>query len=641
MNPENVFNEPFHEHFITSNLKNEAARLFRLHQLPNDFENWKKHREILRKKIWKSLGVTINHKLDLDYHETGSIRMDGYSIRKIYYQSRPNFYVTGNLYIPDGKGPFPAVINLHGHWSQGRLAQNVQARGHTLAKNGYVCLCVDAFGSGERSTVHGKYEYHGSSLGASLMNVGETLMGIQVVDNMRGVDLLCSLKFVAPSKIGATGASGGGNQTMWLTAMDDRIVAGMPVVSVGTFESYVMCPNCICELLPDGLTYTEEAGVLALVAPRALKLCNCLKDLIHAFSPAEMLRSYKEARKIFQLYGVDDKLSYQIFNLTHGYHPEIREAMLGFFDLHLKGSGHGAPRKETAFDSLPEEKLMVFKKGKRFPGVVSIAGYCRTKGKELTANCKNIQDKSKKRSELSGILRCKELLKLKAVHNLPPSSSWGKAVIESECGRLLPLLIRKPSRNNGEYVIAASPGLKDELINSRFITESLSKGKGVIITDLWGTGETNTTDKMDFAYINLTRSLLWLGKTIMGEWVKDFALMETFVKKEYPKSAISVAGYREAGLAALFFSAIKGTAIPVTLEQSPISLLFHEKADEKHTYSGMTLCIPDFLKWGDVSTAALLSDAEVKFINPVYLYGTDFNKKDTKLYRIKNISIEK
>ncbi len=108
------------------------------------------------------------------------------------------------------------------------------------------------------------------------MNIGESLMGIQISDNMRGVDLLCSLPYVDPQNIGATGASGGGNQTMWLAAVDERIKAAVPVVSVGTFESYVMRSNCICELLIDGLTFTEEAGVLALA--RAIMPCNHKKD---------------------------------------------------------------------------------------------------------------------------------------------------------------------------------------------------------------------------------------------------------------------------------------------------------------------------------------------------------------------------
>jgi hypothetical protein len=89
-----------------------------------------------------------------------------------------------------------------------------------------------------------------------------------------------------------------------------------------------------------------------------------------------MLRSYAEARKIFQAYEADGNLAYQIFNLPHGFWPEIREAMLGWFDLHLKGVGHGSPKREIPFEYLPEDKAMVFEKGKRDEKVISIARYC-------------------------------------------------------------------------------------------------------------------------------------------------------------------------------------------------------------------------------------------------------------------------
>src|SRR5690606_8902254 len=75
-------------------------------------------------------------------------------------------------------------------------------------------------------------EYHGGNLGASLFNIGETLMGMQLTDNVRALDFLCSLPMVDTQRIGVTGASGGGNQSMWLAALDERIKAVVPVVSV-------------------------------------------------------------------------------------------------------------------------------------------------------------------------------------------------------------------------------------------------------------------------------------------------------------------------------------------------------------------------------------------------------------------------
>jgi hypothetical protein len=629
MNLPKVWREPFTD-YIPSALRNEAARLFRIHQLPENLEKWKVDREKLRDRIWTSFGVRVDHDIDLDYHETGVVEMDGYKLKKIYFQSRKGFYVTGNLYVPEGKGPFPAVINMHGHWSQGRLAERVQERGHSLARNGYVCLAIDAFGSGERATTHGEYEYHGGMLGASLMNIGETLMGIQVVDNMRGIDLLCSLDFVDASRIGATGASGGGNQTMWLAAMDDRVTAAMPVVSVGTFESYVTASNCICELLPDGLTYTEESGVLALVAPRALKICNCLGDTNITFFPSQMLRSYAEARKVFQSYGVDEKLSYQIFNLSHGYWPEIREAMLGWFDLHLKGIGHGNPKVEKTFESLPEEKVMVFEKGKRDENIISIVRYCQNKGeglKKAFLDRKHIDGESARKG-LAKILRIDQQLKLKEAHNYSLVDGWERIALETECGRMIPIILRKPSLKNNDYMILAAPDSKEKLLGSTILREAVESGKGVLILELWGIGETYKNDNQDLMYLNLSRSLLWLGRTFMGEWCRDFALAASYIRTTFPESQITVGGLKAAGIAALLFSAIHGKTVSVVLEKSPVSLLFHRKVPSE--CSAMVAYIPGFLGWGDISLAAGLTGSDVRFIDPVLSDGEPLDTEGIK-----------
>ena len=169
-----VFNGGFNGTLVESELKNEAARRRIMHQLPLYKDEWKPAE--LREKIWQALGVRVDHTLPLDLQVTGKIAHDGYTIWKLCYQSRPGVYVTGNLYVPSGKGPFPAVINMHGHWECGRLAPRVQERGHLLAKSGYVCLAVDAFGTGERCPEHGKFSSHGGLLGGAPFQFGETLM---------------------------------------------------------------------------------------------------------------------------------------------------------------------------------------------------------------------------------------------------------------------------------------------------------------------------------------------------------------------------------------------------------------------------------------------------------------------------------
>ncbi len=620
---------------LESRLRNEAVLKFAQHQLPKTKQEWENYKINLRNEIIEKAGIVIDPNLPLDYTETGTKKMEGYTIKNILFQTRPGVYATANLYIPDGKGPFPAVINMHGHWSSGRVHEVPQSRGPSLALNGYVCLNIDAFGSGERTTVHGEYEYHGANLGASLMNVGESLLGFQVSDNMRGVDLLTSLSYVDSENIGATGASGGGNQTMWLAAIDERIKAAVPVVSVGTFESAVMRSNCICELLIDGLTVTETSGILALVAPRAIKMCNHEQDLNPTFYPSEMKRSYQNVKPVFEMLGAENNITYQLFDLEHGYWPENREAMLGWFDLHLKGKGTGASKKEVPFETLSEEELMVFPEGERDPKVESIADYCRRKGEELRSDflSSGTFDIDQKKEELRNILRVNESSELKQVHQYSVIDGWDRFALQTTDDRLIPLLHKAPPNETGEYTIIINSSGKDH-ISPDLLDELTHEGSGLVLIDLLGTGEvfSEIGAQSKFPFHTVARAELWLGRSVLGEWIKELDLVSNFMASKFKATKISIDGNKEAGLAALFFAALNDNKIKnVTLRDAPISYVFDER--ESVDFFGMNVHLPGFLNWGDVSLASVISGKDIVFVNPLTMSGRELSENRLKEYK--------
>src|SRR6202171_3103541 len=110
--------------------------------------------------------------------------------------------------------------------------------------------------------------YHGPLFGPPLWPAGLTLLGCQVYDNRRAVDYLLTRPEVDEDRLGITGASGGGNQTMYAGALDERFKAVVPVCSVGTYQAYLKAACCVCEVLPGGLRMAEEGDVLGLVAAR-------------------------------------------------------------------------------------------------------------------------------------------------------------------------------------------------------------------------------------------------------------------------------------------------------------------------------------------------------------------------------------
>jgi len=628
-----------HADLIATRLKDDAKFKFAEHQLPNNLKEWEKLRVQLKNEIIDRAGVIINHKLALNIKETATIKMNGYLIKNIAFQTRPGIYATANLFIPDGNGPFPAVVCMLGHWQKGKIdTTGPQAIGHSLALNGYVCLTIDPWGSGERTTVHGIFEDHGdgNNLGSSLMNIGEALMGIELSDNIRGVDLLCSLPYVDPKNIGATGASGGGNQTMWLASMDERIKAAMPVVSVGTFESYIMGSPCICEVMAGALTFTEEAGILALVAPRAIKMCNHKKDSNPAFFPSEMLRSYENAKPIFKLLGVENNITYQLFDLPHGYMAEDREAMLGWFDLHLKGIGTGSSKKEIPFMQLPQEKLMVYSVGQRDRDVISTDEYCRRRGNELRTSLLNTKsfDVELKRDELKDILGIGENSILKNVHEYSKINGWDRVALETSDDKLIPVLLHAPSNNSKDFIIVSNPDGKDN-ISSDLLDGIIKSGSGIAIVDLSGTGEaSSTSERYNYSRGKLrviSRSDLWFGKTILGEWVKELNVVTEFLNTRYQAQNVRIDGSKEAGLAGLFLSAVKGNVDNIILRDAPVSYLFDNRESVDFYSSGIFL--PGFLKWGDVSLAAALSGINITFVSPLTMSGQRISESKIKEYQ--------
>lgn len=626
-----------HADLIESRLRDQAVLKFGAHQIPSNRQDFDTYRTWLRNSIIQKTGLVVNPKLPLNIKETGSIQLKGYKIKNIAFQTLPGVYATANLYIPDGKGPFPAVINMLGHWRKGKSEKDgPQPLGHSLALNGYVCLTIDPWGAGERTSVHGVFEYHGANLGASLLNIGESLNGIQISDNMRGVDLLISLPYVDPKNIGATGASGGGNQTMWLAAIDERIKAAVPVVSIGTFESYIMRSNCVCELLNDGLTLTEEAGVLLLIAPRALKMCNHKQDAAPSFFPLEMQRTFENTKQVYKMLGAGNNISSEVFDRTHGYWSEDREAMLGWFDLHLKGKGTGTPKKELPFEILADERLYVYPIGQRDTLITTTAAYSQRRGKELrTAFLKagpvNVSEKQK---ELRSILRIDEQSALRKVHQYTSLGGWNRLALESSDDKLVPVLHMAPAVPSMGYVIISNPAGK-KAISLEKIVELKKKGHGIVVVDLSGTGEVsskkeNTANRSMILHTQ-SRSELWLGKTILGEWVKELGLVSDFLRSNYLAQKVSLDGTKESGLAGLFLAALGGQVDDIVIREAPLSYQFDTGGSVD--FFSMGIHLPGFLVWGDVSLAAALSGKNIEIINPVSMSGVKISGNQLEEYQ--------
>jgi len=363
-------------------IRSQADELRAKDKPPQTRQEWDARRAELRQQLLKAWGGFPVTPCPLEPRILGTLKRDGYRVEKVIFQTRPGVWMTANAYVPDRPGKHPAILQVHGHWRGARVDPVLQRRCIGAARLGFFVLVVDAFGAGERGIGKALGEYHGDMTAATLLPVGLPLSGLQVYENMRAVDYLLTRPEVDGKHIGITGASGGGNQTMYAGAWDDRLSAAVPVCSVGTYRSYLGTGCCMCEVVPGAMRFTEESGILGLTAPRGLMVVNATRDSIQ-FSVGEAKKSLAGAEGIFRLYDRPNNVRHTIFESPHDYSKAMREAMYGWMALHLKGEGDGKPIPEADIKTEPPEELRCFPGDSRPADFVTIPRFAAAEARKL------------------------------------------------------------------------------------------------------------------------------------------------------------------------------------------------------------------------------------------------------------------
>jgi len=573
--------------------------------------------------------VRSNLKLDgyevppLDMQLISSIKQDSYTIHTLVFQSLPGVYVPASLYVPKGKGPFPAILNSHGHWPPGRRSEIVQRTAHMLASSGYVCLCIDAMGSGERGREH-QHEYHGANLGSALLNLGTPLMGMQLLENSRAIDLLCGLPEVDPERIGATGASGGGNQTMWLAAMDPRVKAAVPVVSVGTFRAYIMNSNCVCELHPNGLLHFEEGQLLQTMAPKAIKIITALRDGNGAFNAQQMLKSFRIAKRAYVQQGVAERLDYELFDEPHSYTGEMNKSMISWFDRVFAVKRRGDNLRISDFQPLDTNALAVLKGGNKKAGILSIPAFINREFNRVESQiATSLLDGATYKKQLQKIVLMDTADHLLHVQSLEPQQGWRRIMLENASGQLISLLISPPREAvNALHVYFPSKGKQVAPLSE--IDALRSKGEGVVLVDLYGLGEraSATADQIDGAlprFHTLSRSLLWMGSNMMGIWATEIGLVNDYLQQEYSSYKRLLVADRETAIAALISNVLADAGQTLLLRELPVSYL-PDESGALDSYN-MAIHMQGILRWGDIPMLLALNKPQVSLEGLYHLNG--------------------
>ncbi len=301
-----------------------------------DFE---KMRPTLHRQYMDMLGLwPIPEKTPLKATTTGVYEETGVRVEKLHYQSRPGLYVTANLYLPSpGKGPYPAILYSIGHYNGGRDGHKTQVSDHGLwfASHGYVCLIYDTIELGEVTcTHHGTYNKNRWWWQSN----GFTPAGVECWNAIRGIDLLQSRPEVDKDRIGATGISGGGAATFWISAADERIKATAPVSGMSDLTWYVgedgVNGHCDCMFLYNNYRW-HWSTIAALICPRPFLFCNSDSDTIFPMPANERIIARME--RLYAKYGESDKVDAMVSVGPHAMRTDLRRAIFEFFNRHFKG----------------------------------------------------------------------------------------------------------------------------------------------------------------------------------------------------------------------------------------------------------------------------------------------------------------
>ena len=612
-------------------------------RVPADLTRWRERAERVREQVLVAAGLwPMPPAFPLSPVIHGRIERDGYTVEKVYFQSYPGFYVTGNLYRPSGEAPpagRPAVLCPHGHWAKGRFTEqgdstvkreieigaesfpenarfHLQARCAMLARMGCVVFFYDMVGYADsRQIAHGQ-GFRDAEAELRL----QSAFGLQSYNSIRALDFLTGLDDVDPSRIGVTGASGGGTQTFILCAVDDRPRAAFPAVMVST----AMQGGCVCENASLLRVNTGNIELAGLMAPRPLGMTGANDWTIDIET-----KGLPELKDLYRLHGAPQLVHAWCYpGFDHNYNQVSRERMYSWFNRHLE-LGLEEPVREKPFRSIPPEQLSVFDAAHPLPPEAVDAPALR----------KALAEASDRRMELLRPRDAHTLLEYERVigaalrailaSEMPaPGSVAGKllgtvdgkgfridklALRRTGVAEEVPALWLEPERWSGKVLVCVLPGGKDGVLSGDaaepgpLARAALDARTAVLAPDVFLTGELVPAAGAANPPVDPKRHGEYCGytygynRTIIANRAHDILTAAGYAGAVPGAHTVHLAGVGEAGLWTLLARALAGPRIGRTLAGRP-AFDFREITDPKDPR-----LLPGGVKYGGWGAFAALS----------------------------------
>ncbi len=615
-----------------------------------------------------SLQLRLRHSLGLDpwpertvlnARIVGKLERPGYKIEKVVYEAWAGLPVTAHLYIPDlVEQPSPGLVYACGHWMEaGKLAQPVQSFCAAVATLGIITLVYDPIGQGERLE---SWHDHGH-LNALL--IGESQMGWMVWESIRALDYLLSRPEVDPKRIGMTGASGGGLNTFFTTAIEDRFACAIPVAYPCTFFAAMHAERDlnwedgtdVCNQVPQVMSYAEMSDIASLFIPKPYMILSGTRDKIFPIAGVRQIASVIGHN--YQLAGVPERFRFAEFDEEHGYQQHLRQAAYGWLKQWLIGDGDGSPISEPVLDLLPDPYPVEYSTPPTptpdhlriqsptftpLPG--ALPGFCfpphqtvlgeKVLGTRIKAIAKAIPECSplpNKNTELSdwqaeikrriqeilGPFPEKSPLRTRLFNQVWEDGMMAERItFQSEEGITIPGLFIMPEEWNRPvpFVIYAGEWGKRQGIHSGLVEEMVEAGFGVLAIDVRGVGETATSD------FEAATNLLMMDRPLFGQRVLDviravdFIWERCYIAPQIDKGRLAIVGEGVGGLWGLYAAALDNRVAAVAAQDT----LFSYTALLKHGVRyPASVYLFDVLKHFDLARVIAACVPRPVYIHPV------------------------
>ena len=474
-------------------------------------------------------------KTPLNAKITRVIEKDSYRVEHIIYESQPGFYVTSSLFIPQGLiAKAPVVIYCSGHSNNGYRYKSYQETILNLVDKGFIVFAFDPVGQGERLeyfdpnaniSVIGDPDKQHSYSGTQAFITGSSQARYMIWDGIRAVDYLFTRKEVDTLRIGITGRSGGGTQSAYIAAMDNRILAAAPECYITNFTRlFQSIGNQDAEqnFYHGIIRGIDHADLFMARAPKPALLIATTRDM---FSIQGARETEQEVSRIYKIYGQEENFSISEDDAPHASTKKNREAMYSFFQKQLNNPG--SPTDHT-YPILTEEEMLVSETGQVSTSykAESVFSLNRKEAEQLVKKQESsardipvyipgVLNSAKKLSGYQSPLLIEE--PVFTGRTQMEDYTIEKYFLKVEGDYIIPYLLFVPLKSNNKAIIylhpsgkaaGAAPGGEMEWF--------VKKGFTVLAPDLIGTGETGPGIFEGDSYIDSVSHNLWYASILIG-----------------------------------------------------------------------------------------------------------------------------